>query len=247
MFMLIGRCKTGKRRGSVGSALALLALILTPSPLRADDPPRLTPAQTAIFDSNHLHAIQAPVILEYDFRHAAPAESFTDKVALAVQPREDGKKDVRVDFLNGEHHMPFPPALGFNGNPVLMFFLEHDVAAMHRMTGGSTAYFRNRIRQAFADRAALGPTSIAFNGKKQSGTEVTLVPFRNDPYISRFEGLDKKSYRFVLSDSVPGTIYQISTTVPGDTGQPRIEDSLTFSGMHPCEGDERCDAGSPSR
>lgn len=248
MFTLIGRCEIRKRRGSGGSALVLLAFILTPSPLQADDPHGLSAAQTAVFDSNHLHSIHAPAILEYVFRHTAPAETFTDEVVLAVQPRSDGKKDVHVTFLSGAHHMPFPPALGFNGNPVLMFFLEHDVVAMHEMTGGSTTYFRNRIRQAFVDRAEVESVSIAFEGKEESGTAVTLTPFRHDPIINRFGNLHEKSYRFVLSDSIPGTIYEVSTTVPSDSGQsPRIEEAMTFSRMHPCQGDSQCEPGPRSR
>ena len=50
--------------------------------------------------------------------------------------------------------MPFPPMIGFRGNPVLMFFLEHDVEEMQRVDGGAASYFRTRIRQAFVDRGA---------------------------------------------------------------------------------------------
>lgn len=205
-------------------------------------------AQVALFDSNHLHAINEPLRLQYSWRQTVPTERFADAITLDVQPRPDGRKDVRVNFLTGGHHMEFPPALGFNGNPVLMFFLEHDVAEMHDATGGSTTYFRNRIRRAFADRPIMKPTSISFHGTQASATEITLAPYQDDPMIARFEQFKDKTYRFVLSDAVPGTIYEISTTVPDESGQtPRAEETMTFSGIHACQGDRECEGpGAPS-
>lgn len=225
----------------------MLALAGAAPTASAEDKPALNPAQTALFDSNHLHAIHEPLKLEYDWRHWTPTERFVDKITLDVQPRADGKKDVQVNFLTGAHHMPFPPALGFSGNPVLMFFLEHDITEMHDATGGSTTYFRNRIREAFADRPEMKPISISFAGNQTHATEITLIPFRNDPMIARFERFKNKAYRFVLCDSVPGTIYEISTTVPdGNRRTPSAEETMTFSKAHACQGVRECETGVPS-
>lgn len=225
-------------------ATLVVALIATPTMPRAQDDRPLSPAQIALFESNHLKSVQGPIVLQYNYSHTAPAGSFADAVAIGIEPHSDGTKDVRVDFLGGNRHMPFAPALGFNGNPILMFFLEHDVAGMRKATGGSTQYFRNRIRQAFVDRAEILPTSFPFRGKEETGTEITLTPFRDDPMIARFGRLRDKSYRFVLSNAVPGTIYQLATTVPPDDDQPGpIENTMTFAGTRACEGGSECEPG----
>jgi hypothetical protein len=117
-----------------------------------------------------------------------------------------------------------------------MFFLERDVLEMHKATGGSALYFRNRIREAFVDRATTRPVSVVVEGKEQSGTEVTLAPFRNDPMIARFEAFREKSYRFVLVDALPGTIYQISTLMP----KSGASDTLTFARAEPCKENGAC-------
>jgi hypothetical protein len=229
-------------------------------PVTADDSdvPPLSPAQIALFESDHLKSIQHPDRLEYRFARdagsggraappgAAPADpgSYTDRIDLDVRPRPDEKKDVWVDFLTGDRHMPFPPMIGFRGNPVLMFFLEHDVEEMERVSGGTAGYFRTRIRQAFVDRAQLKEIDVTHDGTESRGTEITLKPFTNDPRISMFPELKDKQYRFVLTDAVPGSIYEIDAETEGAAGQkPPVKESMVFVGEHPCAGSEGpCDA-----
>jgi hypothetical protein len=229
-------------------------------PVMADDSdvPPLSPAQIALFESDHLKSIQHPDRLEYRFARdagsggsaappgAAPADpgSYTDRIDLDVRPRPDEKKDVWVDFLTGDRHMPFPPMIGFRGNPVLMFFLEHDVEEMERVSGGTAGYFRTRIRQAFVDRAQLKEIDVAHDGTESPGTEITLKPFTNDPRISMFPELQDKQYRFVLTDAVPGSIYEIDAETEGAAGQkPAVKETMVFVGEHPCAGSEGpCDA-----
>jgi hypothetical protein len=222
----------------LGIALALAAAL--PLDAAAGDPP-LSAAQIALFESSHLKSIQDPTVVRYRFEGTAGAERFTDGVAVGIEPRPDGTKDVRVAFLSGDRHMPFNPAIGFNGNPVLMFFLEHDVAEMQKATGGSRTYFRNRIREAFVDKAEVRSISLSFGGKDEPATEITLAPFRHDPMIARFERFREKSYRFVLADAVPGTIYQIATVVPASgSASDASGDTMTFTGTAACQGSDGC-------
>jgi hypothetical protein len=221
--------------------LAVLALAAPGGAARAQDAPPLSPAQVALFESDHMAQINRPERLEYRFsREAAdPAGDYTDRVWLDVRPRSDGLKDIWVDFLSGERHRPFAPLMGFRGNPALMFFLEHDVEEMRRQTGGAATYFRNRIRQAFVDRAQLGPTELDRDGRRQKATEITLAPFRGDVHLALFPGLADKVYRFVLSDAVPGTLYEIASEVPGESAaKPRLTERMTFAAEAPCEASE---------
>jgi hypothetical protein len=216
----------------------------------ADDAPdtrSLSPAQIALFESDHLQGITEHAKLRYAFRHdeGDPAQNYTDRVELDVRPDSDGKKDVWVDFLSGDHHVPFPPAIDFRGNPALMFFLERDVQEMHRLTGGAATYFRNRVRQAFVDRATLRSATVTLGDRQAPATEIMLTPFSEDPRIAVFPGWKDKRYRFVLSADVPGTVYEIATEVPGAEGQePRLKETMIFAGETPCSGDGPCGSAS---
>ena len=222
----------------IGGALALAAI--GPAAAAEDQPPPLSPAQIALFESDHLKSITKPVRLDYAFEHRGGAGDFTDKVSETIRAvHEDGGKDVAVEFLSGEHQTNFPQVNGFHGNPVLMYFLEHDVVELRQATGGAATYFRNRIRRAFLDGADVHPTEVTVDGKTQAATEIVITPFRNDAQIARFPGVADKRYRFVLCDAVPGTIYQISTSVPkpaaaltGDAVPAAFGESMTYSGAH---------------
>ena len=56
-----------------------------------------------------------------------------------------------------------------------------------------------------------------------------ISPFVNDPNRARFERESKMVYTFVLSDAVPGGVYQIKSLLPGETpGTPVFEETLTL-------------------
>jgi len=227
-------------------SLALLAAagVAVPLPVAADGDTRpLSPAQIALFESDHLRGIASAERLEYRFERRAgeaaedPKANYTDRVDLDVRPRADGAKDVWTDFLSGDHHMPFPPVMGFHGNPVVMFFLERDVIEMNRQTGGAATYFRNRIRQAFVDQAEVRSIELEQDGKKLPATEITLMPFKGDAHVAVFPGLAEKRYRFVLADAVPGSVYEIEADAPSKTGQFSTRETMVFAKTGPCTGD----------
>lgn len=198
----------------------------------AEDERPLSAAQIALFESDHLAGIQHPATLDYAFRHDG-SDPYEDTVALVLREvHEDGSKDVSVEFLSGDHRMEFSPVIRFHGNPLIMYFLEWDVRGMHTATGGSTLYFRNRIREGFVDQAEVEDVSINLDGRLKPATAITLQPYRHEPGFERYAAFRDKSYRFVLSDAVPGKIYEIRASVPGGTaGVPEIIDRVTYSGM----------------
>jgi hypothetical protein len=221
--------RTGIHDALIGAAL-LLGVV---GAAHAEDPP-LSPAQIALFESDHLKGITRPVRLEYAFEHrGGSGGDYVDKVSADIREvHEDGGKDVAVDFLSGERRMNFPPVTGFHGNPLLMFFLEHDVIEMRQATGGAATYFRNRIRRAFLDGAEMHPVEVTVDGGEQSGTEIVITPFRNDAMVERFPGVADKTYHFILCDAVPGTIYRISTAAGKSAAPAAFEESMTYSGEH---------------
>jgi hypothetical protein len=206
----------------------LFVVPLPPSICAADERP-LSAAQIALFASDHLAEIRSPATLDYTFRHDG-SEPYEDSVAIVLgKVHDDGSKDVSVEFLTGEHRMEFSPVSRFHGNPLIMYFLEWDVRRMHETTGGSNLYFRNRIREAFVDQAEIDHTSITLDGRSQPAIAITLRPYRQDPGIERYAAFRDKSYRFVLSDAVPGKVYEIEASLPADgVDTPAPVDRVTY-------------------
>ncbi len=192
----------------------------------------LSPAQIALFETPHLANVSQPVTLEYSFVENGAAD-FTDRVAIHVgAPHPDGTKLVSFDFLTGVHKVPYPPVDNFTGNPLLMMFLEHDVAAMKQQLGLSATYFRNRIREAFVDRAVVNETSFVLDGRSLAAKRITVQPFLDDHRLDRLPSVQAKSYVFVLADGVPGTLAELHTELPPDPtdGAPALRETLTYTG-----------------
>lgn len=223
-------CSTATAFIAFLSISALLGLQLSS---RAANQAPLSAAQVALFESDHLAEIKAPATLAYTFQHVG-SEPCQDTVALALSAvHEDGSKDVSVQFLTDERHVEFSPVTRFHGNPLIMYFLEWDVRGMHRATGGSAVYFRNRIREAFIDQAEIAEASITVDGRPEAATTaITLLPYRHDPGIKRYAAFRDKSYRFVLSQAVPGMVYEIEVSLPTGAGDmPAAVDRVTYQGI----------------
>ena len=178
----------------------------------------VSPAEVLLFETDHLAQMKAPATLVYEFRKLSNVEpAFTDSVLLDVS-RKAGQVHAALRFLTGERRQVLPEMDDAHGNPVLLGFLEHDIAEMKRLTGGSVTYFRKRIRMALANSAQVTPQRITYQGKALDGKAVRIYPYLDDPLHARFEHYVRKSYTFILSDGVPGGIYQVSTSLTSTEG-----------------------------
>lgn len=210
------------------SACAAAALLLLWPPAMAQGP-ATTPtenkqdfsaAERLLLMSDQLHRLKPPATLNYSFRKSGSLEpGFSDKVRLQFRPKADGQCcQVSGDFLSGQHHMSLPEVEQAQGNPVILYFLERDIAEMKRLTKGSTVYFRKRIRMALYEAAQVHDTRYNYQGKGVAGKEIVITPYKDDPNHAKFEQLTTKQYVFSLSDEVPGTVVAIRTQVPGANG-----------------------------
>ena len=202
----------------------------------------ISPAETLLFETDHLARLRAPATLVYAFRRDSNVEpGFSDKVRLDLA-RVNGKLSATLQFLSGEHKQDIPALDEAHGNPVLLGFLEHDIAEMKRLTGGSTSYFRKRIRMALAEGAQVTRQPISWQGKTLQGQAVRIQPYLNDPMHARFEKYLHKTYTFVLSDQVPGGLYQLRSSLgkpdtvrtgAAPAASPTIDETLTLSSVTP--------------
>lgn len=216
-----------------GPVALLLAALLVSSPARAEEsPPPMSPAQIALFETPHLASIRNPLWLDYTFRREESGRpDVTDRISLEIRSvKEDGRHDVYPEFLTGERRIAYPPALGFLGNPLLLFALDRDTRELSAATGGSTNWFRGRFRMALLNHATLQHSQVPAVGQAApvEATRIEVTPFDNERRAGRFQTLH---YVFTLSDAVPGGIVEIRSTVSGAPDVPEIVESITFAGV----------------
>jgi len=198
-----------------GLALALL-ILLVPDRVAAQ---AVSQAETLLFETDHLAHIKPPAVLVYDFRKVSNVEKgFKDKVQLDLASSK-GKTSATLQFLSGAHKHDIPALEDAHGNPVLLGFLERDIAEMKRLTGGSTTYFRKRIRMALAEGAQVSTQSITYQGTSMPAQAVRIQPYLNDPLHARFEPYVHKTYVFIVSAQVPGGVYQLRSSLENPSGR----------------------------
>ena len=213
--------------------VAALMLNAAPALTRAQDAsPEPSAAERLLFMKPHLEGMKAPSTLRYQFVRSDTAEggSFKDKVEVQLaRGKTTPCCKVNGSFLSGERAMRTPEVDDASANPVLMYFLEYEVRQLQRSTKGGTAHFRQRIRLALVGQAEVSATRIAWGGREVDATTVQISPFLDDPYRARFEREARKIYSFVMSDAVPGGIYQIRSRLPdAAAGTTVVEETLTL-------------------
>ena len=192
-------------------------------------------AETKLWFAEHLSNIDRPVRLYYEFvKSGTYEEGFTDAVYLdIIKINDDGTKNAVLDFFTAARKQVVSPenVTNIGGNPVLAIFMQGDVYEMNRLTEGHWRHFQKMIKIALRENASVEPVSINFNGKKVSGDKISFSPYMNDPHKSDYEQFAQKTYEFILSEDVPGTLYQIRTIIRNPTEPdkaPLMEETLTL-------------------
>jgi hypothetical protein len=144
----------------------------------------------------------------------------SDAVTLVLRAGAGGRCcDVQGQYLSGERAVTLPEIAEARSNPVLLYFLEGEVRRLQRTTRGQAAHFRRQLRQSLADDATVTDTPIRWGSRSVPARTVRLTPFVKDPFRGRFANQAGTEYLFVLSDAVPGGVYQLSAVVPGTAGR----------------------------
>ena len=228
MLRIAHRCSGG---------LTVLMLAAACTAAGADD--SFSAAEQMLFLSDHLANVHNATAIKYAYSKIGtldPASDGTVSLTVTAMPQGAGKH-THVDFLSGERKFDLPDIDDATSNPVILFFLERDVRDMQRRTGGQASYFRKRVRLALAESAQVQPVQFEFNGRRVSGTQISIHPFTDDPLKSRFKQLSDKTYVFTLSQDVPGQLYRMQTQARApraqDDGPPLLEESITFIGAEP--------------
>lgn len=193
---------------------------------------KLSSANRLLFVGETLANITAPARLNYDFSHKGQYDdAYNGRVTINVNRiYANGRKDLTFRFLKGRKRVRFPPRDAMRANPLFMLFLERDAREMNRITGGSTLFFRSRIRHSLAI-TDVEQVLFPFEGESIEGVRITFKPFALEELSKRFEKYRNKTYIFILSPQVPGSFYQLRTFTKDAKGDILWEDRITFRSM----------------
>jgi hypothetical protein len=218
------------------AAASLCILLATALAAHAEDgKPDFSRAERLLFMTPQLKTLQPPAELRYTFSKTGSLEpAFNDQVTVTLSAKANGGGccDAKGTFLSGARQQPMPDIPGAEGNPVLLYFLEHDVREMKRLTGGSEYHFRKLLRMAIYQGAEVRDVSLRYKGRAVDGKEIVFTPFLDDPNRPKYEKFVKKNYRFLLSTAVPGGVYGIRSQIPQDdmTAEPLMVEELFIEG-----------------
>jgi hypothetical protein len=178
-------------------------------------------AERLLFQQAHLSNLQGPRVLRYQYVEEAQGQPrATDRAVLTLALDAAGRCcHAHADYLSGPNAVKLPDIPEARSNPVLLHFLEGEVRRLQQTTRGQAAHFRRRMRQAFVDEAAITETPIRWGARTVPARTVRIAPFVADPHRGRFPDQAATEYVFVISDAVPGGVYQIGAAVPGSAAR----------------------------
>lgn len=224
--------------GMAGAALPARAQQPPPPPAQAQAPAQdYSAAERLLFMSPQLAALRPPATLRYSLRKTGSMEAgFEDTVSVVLGAQRDASCcTARAEFMTGARRLALPEIESAQSNPVVMYFLEHDVREMQRLTKGSQNHFRKRIRMAVYNAATVSEVRLQYRGREIAGRMISFSPYLDDPNRPRYEKLARKEYRFLLAEAVPGGVFGIQTRVPpaaeaGGEAAPLLSEELWLEG-----------------
>lgn len=191
-------------------------------------------AESKLWMDKHLLNIEQPARLHYEFEKTGSYEDgFVDDVYLdIVKINEDNTRNAMLDFFSAEQKQKVSPSnvMNITGNPVIGIYLQGDVYEMNRLTDGHWKYFMREIKLAIADSNESESIVIEFNDEQYQGEKITLNPFYNTKNKERLKEFADKRYEFIVSDTIPGKLYQIKTVI-NDAENPEVplmQETLTL-------------------
>ncbi|GEM_PF-392225 len=205
-------------------------------------------ANTLLFLTNHLDNVRAPSTLHYAFEKRGPMEEeYKDSIDITVSPeKESGGKTAKVRYFTGARNQYIAPISDVQGNPIISMFLQRDVNDMAQRTEGSSIYFQNAIKVALENQAEVKAVTFEYDGRKVNGSQISIVPYRDDPRRAQIEPYADKYYVFLMADAVPGEVYQLRSVVPSGSRQAGqeapetlLEEVVTLGAVEPLAQKER--------
>ena len=194
-------------------------------------------AEYKLWMDKHLLNIEQAARLHYEFEKTGSYEDgFIDDVYLdIVKINEDGTRDVVLDFFSDDQRQQVAPSNVENitGNPVIGIYLQGDVYEMNRLTEGNWKYFHRQIKLAMADSNTSEQVTVELEGRQYESEKIVLYPYEKIKKKGRLQEFSDKRYEFIMSDEIPGKLYQIRTVINDaeNPAVPLVEEVLTLKSV----------------
>jgi hypothetical protein len=197
-------------------------------------------AQTLIFDAPYLEKVPAPSRIVYSLEvKTSDKDTFgpgvKDEMALNLTQSKSGAglRDLTFQIYTGDRARTDGPVKDTNSNMAIAWILEWDLIRMKKFIKGEATYFRNRVREAYREKTKVEDVKFTFDGREVSGTKVTIQPFLGDPRAATMDIFHAKTYEVIVSDAVPGGVYNVRIFVPNTAvqgpAQAFIDERITFA------------------
>jgi hypothetical protein len=220
---------------NVARSLLLAAVMLAPiSGARAEQ----GSVAELLFGAAPFANVRAPVEIGYVYASKdAEGRQATAPVRMEVRSvSAEGGKLVHLEIFDGDARREVGPVEMSSQNPLVLVFLQRDVSAMEKSTGGSQHYFRNRIRGAFNRPGEVEQLELEVEGRRIEATRIAIRPFSEDPRIDRFPAYRDKLYEFVVAPDILGGIWSLGTrTIDPQSGALISEERFTYAGHKPID------------
>lgn len=185
-------------------------------------------AERLLWLTDQLSAVPAGTLLRYRydarFIDEDPVQDEVDLEIIGVN--EDGSRSASIYFFTGDRNRPIEPFEHARGNPVLGVYLQDDVYQMGELTSGNWRYFHRKVKKALAHEATIEDIEVDFEGRQVAARRVSFLPFQYDEQRDRFEDFAEKRYSIVVSEHIPGFLYEIHTLIPArEEGAPPLRET----------------------
>jgi len=206
----------------------------------------LSAAENDILMPGHFDNVEKPVRIRYEFKRSGTyEEGFEDRVIMDIKEiHDDGTVTLDLDFFSGPRKVKFVGPHNEKNVPVnstIFIYLQGDVYEMTRLANRDPQlnfYFNKKIRNALVSDYDTEKVTVPYQGKQVEATKYTITPYAEDPNRVDYDKFADKRYEFVMSDVIPGKLYQIRTMIPNNVEEdapPLIEEVLTFESVEPLE------------
>ncbi|MHB0777149.1 hypothetical protein [Halomonas sp. WWR20] len=191
-------------------------------------------ANQLLFLNDHLSATDYPARYHYHFSRSGTPNDFEDEIVMEARNGDGQAKQVHLQYFSGERQQHVPDIDNARGNPIIMMFLQRDVAEMSELTGGNWRYFQRQIKLALENSANVEAVTLDYNGNQVTGQRITLQPFAEErEHRGQLASYLDKTYRFTLSDEVPGSVYEMQASVPAHADEQPVVEALRLDSVEP--------------
>ncbi len=210
--------------------LAVALALLLPAPALAQTPS----SADLLFERSHWREAAPGTTLAYKYARLSGAPEvfgtgFEDGIRLHLRPStEPNARTVAVELFSGPRRRAAGPFEDIQSNPAVMLFLEHHLDTIAKVLKANPRYLKNAIRAGMRERAEVTTTTATVAGREVPAWRVEVKPFLDDPQKGRMRGLENLTYRFVVSDAVPGALVSSEASAATAEGGKILEEALSY-------------------